>query len=942
MKITKVEIYGYGKWLHKEFDTLQDMQIFLGDNEAGKSTLSSFIHTMFFGFPSARKKDTNSYQPKKGEAYGGKLFLTETRFGTVIIERMKEKNRGKATLTYENGKQEVVDSLAAYLLGVDRETYELLYTFKIDSLLELSKVKKNELNRHLLSVGTSGSEKLLQLSEAYRKEAQKEFKPTGTVPPLNKKIQEAENLLLKLEEAKQKNGKYESLLLEASSTQEKIEKISLLQKDLEKINSELSESIRLNDYYQEWLRLNKKIDEVDTSVLPKDAQQSWERLQGKISDDLQTQTTYQERVHHLTKQKEEYTHVEWFIKHQKELVALQHEMPQATAQFNRKQFIQQNIEQLQMELHLLKTEMGIQEGQTIELLEEENRNEAVEFLENEENLRAKKIEIQQKLDNCEVQLKTIEQRIQNVKEDMVSKTIFQQWKELAEHPKSESSESTPPKNNKTLLIVAVLLVVIVGLVGIFIPTAFVYAFIFSVVILGTIGFTTFRNNNKKLKKIQSVSEDDNPFSMQQYIQQATFRERLDEWIKEEESYQEHLIQLLNQQEEVEMQLELEHKKQKKWLLIRNYPLHFTVEQIVNENPGAMIGKKTSVIEENQRQLESIEEQLQTWQQQSALVRERFGLDHLSEKEFLDQFSEIHQSVILEESMSRNVQDKLFEVKRELDEVQANLKNNQLKRKQILQHAHVETEAEFYQLLHAKEEQGNQKRRRDFLGEQLEGKEEILKKYPQKESAERLLKENQEKLQNLQSELKSWQRKEVSTRHEIDVLEKGGTYSSLLQDYAMMETEMREMIVEWGSKVIAAEWVEETLREGRNDRLPLILDDMNAYFALLTQDTYSRIAFQKSGLKVQHKDGTIFKPHELSQGTVEQLYIAMRFSFIKNTSDIANLPILVDDSFVNFDSTRKQAMFSLMQELSQTVQIIFFTFDKNVDEIFSNEQIYMLQ
>ncbi|UJF15194.1 AAA family ATPase [Jeotgalibaca sp. MA1X17-3] len=204
MKITKIEIYGYGKWLHQEFNSLKDMQIFLGNNEAGKSTLSSFIHTMFFGFPSARKKDTNSYEPKKGEAYGGKIFLTGTRFGTIMIERMKEKNRGKATLTYENGKQEVVDSLAAYLLGVDRETYELLYTFKIDSLLDLNKVKKNDLNRHLLSVGTTGSEKLLQLADDYRKEAQKEFKPTGTVPPLNKKIQQTENLLLKLEQAKQK------------------------------------------------------------------------------------------------------------------------------------------------------------------------------------------------------------------------------------------------------------------------------------------------------------------------------------------------------------------------------------------------------------------------------------------------------------------------------------------------------------------------------------------------------------------------------------------------------------------------------------------------------------------------------------------------------------------------------------------------------------------
>lgn len=941
MKITKIEIYGYGKWLHKEFDSLQDMQIFLGNNEAGKSTLSSFIHTMFFGFPSARKKDTNSYEPKKGEAYGGKIFLAETRFGTIMIERMKEKNRGKATLTYESGKEEVVDSLAAYLLGVDRETYELLYTFKIDSLLDLNKVKKNDLNRHLLSVGTTGSEKLLQLADDYRKEAQKEFKPTGTVPLLNKKIQQAENLLLKLEQAKQKNSTYESFLLEASHIQEKIEAIHLLQKELEKDNLELSESIRLNDYYQEWLLLNKKIKEIDTSVLPKDAHRTWERLQSKISDDLQIQTTYQERIHHLTKQKEEYTHVEWFNEHQKELTALQHEIPQVTAQFNRKQFIQQTIEKIQLELQQLKREMGLEEEKTMEPLDEEKRNEAEMLLKKEEELLEKKNQIQQQLDRCESQLKLVEQRIEDVKPNLMGEDVFQEWQKQAELPKSNPSVSTPTKRNKTSIIVAILLVILVGLVRVFVPSAFLYTLLFSVALLIIVGFITFKNNNEKNTEIQSRPEEGIPFSMQTYIQQATLRERFSEWKIEEENDQEQLIQLLNLQEETEMQLEEQNEKQKEWLQTGGYPLSFTVQKIVDEDPGEIIAKKRKDLEENQHQLESLEKQLENWKISSAFVREHFGLEHLSEIEFLNQFAEIHQSVVLEESMSRNIQDKFIEVKRELDEVQVHLKENQEKRKQILQKAHVQTEAEFYQLLHAKEEQSNQKRRRDFLGEQLVGKEEILKKYPQKESAERLLKENQEKLQNLQSELKTWQRKEVSTRHEIDVLEKGGTYSSLLQDYAMLETEMREMIVEWGSKVIAAEWIEETLREGRNDRLPLILDDMNAYFILLTDHVYSRIAFQKSGLKVQHKDGTIFKPHELSQGTIEQLYIAMRFAFIKNTSDIANLPILIDDSFVNFDETRKQAMFSLMQELSETVQIFFFTFDKNVYEVFTNEQVYML-
>ena len=942
MNIEKISIYGYGKWLHQEFDHLTGMQIFLGDNEAGKSTLSSFIHTMFFGFPSARKKDTNSYLPKKGEVYGGKIFLTETRFGTVIVERMKERNRGKATLTYENGEQEVINDLSSYLLGVDAETYELLYTFKIDSLLELNKVKKNDLNRYLLSVGTSGSEKLLQLADDYRKEAQKEFKPTGTKPPLNQKVQDAENLLLKLEEAKQQNSTYENLLLEASSIQEKIEQLTLFQKKLEQENNQLSESIRLNDYYLEWLQLSNRIKEIDTSILPKDARTTWERLQGKITEDVQKQTVFQERIHHLEKQRKEYTHVGWFKEHQKKLSALQHDIPTITALYNRQEFIKQSKERLQNELGEFKQSLGMSEEDTIPVLDERIREEAITLLNHTKQIENKKQLIQEKLNTCEAQLSALEQKVQESKGNLIREDLFQQWKKIAEKPQNEMSKSLPSNSTKVLLLLAGFLVIIVGLVGVFMPSILLFALFFSTLLLAAVRIRMTQKRNKiRTTSLQNSSEDTEEFSMQSYIQQATLRERFDEWVREEESQQNQLITFLDEQEQIEIQLEAEREKQEEWLYRNCYPSQFSLEQILTDGFAVEWNKKTALLVDYRKELEDIEERLLEWEESSQFVKKHFELDYISGKEFLNQFSEIYQSVVLEESMSRNVQDKQTEVKRDLDDVQRNLKENQLKRKEILDQAHVETEPEFYQLLHAKEEQTNQKRRRDFLQEQLEGKEEILEKYPEKEPAEQLFQNNQETLQNMQKELKQLQKKEVSVRHEIGLLEKGGTYSSLLQDYAMIETEMREMIVDWGKKVIAAEWIEGTLREGRNDRLPLIIDDMNTYFSLLTQHTYKQVVFQKSNLKIQHSDGTVFKPHELSQGTIEQLYIAMRFAFIKNTADIATLPILIDDGFVNFDTERKQAMYSLMQELSKTVQIFFFTFDQNVQETFATNEVYML-
>lgn len=42
---------------------------------------------------------------------------------------------------------------------------------------------------------------------------------------------------------------------------------------------------------------------------------------------------------------------------------------------------------------------------------------------------------------------------------------------------------------------------------------------------------------------------------------------------------------------------------------------------------------------------------------------------------------------------------------------------------------------------------------------------------------------------------------------------------------------------------------------------------------------------------------------LSRGTSEQLYFALKLAFIQQIRDEINLPILIDDSFVNFDDHR---------------------------------------
>lgn len=904
MKIEKIEIYGYGKWTQTTFSNLQDLHLFLGNNEAGKSTIASFIHTIFFGFPSRRKKDTNTYEPKMGERYGGRLTLSGTRYGTVTIERVKNRDRDKATLTHQNGVQEIVENLPRYLLGVDSATYDDLYTFQVDRLLNLRHVKKEELNRYLMGIGATGSELFLNLADGYRKEAQKTFKPSGKNPELNKKLAETEKLWEQLQVAKRNNNNYQTLLLKLEAIQEELQQGSTQLTVLEKENQALSEAIRLGDYYQEWRALSEKIESVNTRFLPPDAAKRWERLQVSLTDYLNRLSAVNVHVQNEQKIYNAFENNNWYTEHRSKWQALQDDYGKTQDLFTEAHTLTNQMNQEEAALVMYKRQYGF--GDDMVQLNPENEATIQALLAEEEKLQNQMALVKQRIATCYTELDSLEKRLKD--------------SELQQQASTQSPTSSANKMRIVWWGIAAVAIV----AAVVLPEFRIYA---AIAALAAIGL--------------SFMKPKAPAQTEAYIAEQTRASRLRDLREDEEAVQERLLQFLNEQESLELALEQEQEKQQKWLVTANYPLTFSLQRVLDENPAAQITTLQTALKETATRLDSVELQLTDWETRTAFIREYFQFNHLEPKTFFERFPELHRQLEVEQAQAKNSADKIADFKAERTELQKRLDETNAKRQEMLDGANVTSETEFYELIQAKENQTKQQQRRDFLAEQLAGKETLLEQYPDKDKAENKRTQNQLKMNRFSEKRIALQEEEVALRHDISILEDGGTYSSLLQDYAILETEVRELMVEWGKKVIAAEWLEETLRHGKEDRLPHILTDMRTYFERLTDGKYTQIIFQKSGLKIRQNDGTVFEPFELSQGTIEQLYIAMRFAFIKNTADIANMPILVDDGFVNFDNTRKEVVYELLRELSATAQILFFTFDRTVVQKFSEEQISVL-
>lgn len=108
MKINQLKIEGFGKLVNQTYD-LQDMTTFLGENEAGKSTIIAFIKYMLFGFENATTSNQD-FNPLDYKTYGGQILLTHA--GKAIrIERLKILRSGKPSFVCEIDDGERLETL---------------------------------------------------------------------------------------------------------------------------------------------------------------------------------------------------------------------------------------------------------------------------------------------------------------------------------------------------------------------------------------------------------------------------------------------------------------------------------------------------------------------------------------------------------------------------------------------------------------------------------------------------------------------------------------------------------------------------------------------------------------------------------------------------------------------------------------------------------------
>jgi uncharacterized protein YhaN len=124
---------------------------------------------------------------------------------------------------------------------------------------------------------------------------------------------------------------------------------------------------------------------------------------------------------------------------------------------------------------------------------------------------------------------------------------------------------------------------------------------------------------------------------------------------------------------------------------------------------------------------------------------------------------------------------------------------------------------------------------------------------------------------------------------------------------------------------------EGLQQARDQTLHGVQVELNKrlgeYLHRLTQGRYDE-AIVDDDLHVQvsgnFKGQRSISVEELSTGTRDQVYLAVRLALCDMIFQEARPPLLLDDPFVKFDPERRAAALKLCKELSSDRQIIIFT------------------
>ena len=144
--------------------------------------------------------------------------------------------------------------------------------------------------------------------------------------------------------------------------------------------------------------------------------------------------------------------------------------------------------------------------------------------------------------------------------------------------------------------------------------------------------------------------------------------------------------------------------------------------------------------------------------------------------------------------------------------------------------------------------------------------------------------------------------------------------------------------DWAVRTIAESLIRQAQSKFERERQPDVIRHAERFFLDVTDGAYQGVysPLGSSEINVRDAAGNIRTPQQLSRGTREQLFLALRFGLILELGQRSErLPVIVDEALVNFDPVRGIRAAGSFIDLSETNQVLVFTCHPQIVDWFAD-------
>ncbi|WP_017472425.1 ATP-binding protein [Amphibacillus jilinensis] len=966
MKIKRIDIYGFGKWQDKSFDLEgKGFVAIIGDNETGKTTLRAFILFILFGLsPQKRQR----YLPKQGGKLGGRLVVIIDD-KDYTIERIHDRNQAEPVCYNANGQLLSKDWLFTQLNGVTRALFDQIFNFDVLSLQIGEQLTRDQLGQVLLSVGMTGSDRIYQAEKNLKQHIQSQFKPQGRKPQLNQMI---ELLDEQADKVKQLEDDIPVYIRHQQLKREYQKQVEQTEQELQSLNSSLvalKEQQRLYPSLENYQLVSEQLNAYpDPFPFPEQGEARFKQLKDglqpleaeyevtlqKITDlktdlnalqDKMTSSQIKQEIDQVLKQSQSYLEERTWIKQHKQ------QIDEYTEEIN------ERLDQLKLaitETELLNLPFGYGTGETWQHISERyvKFNEEKTIL--QKNLTKLKEEHNKQSQDWQLLkdhiLTSFELETLKDEKDQLMDAITQSKSSLS---KEQLDQLATKQRSVQYILFACLTLVAISPLIISFEWWWLSGFI---MILGT---TVLINNKRIERHVLSMTQDWRDQHQKEITACIERKKQIDDQLNEHHTYRDQFILLeqvveRNETDQLKVGQQLDRVEQQLQILDQSideqrslFPL---LKQLTPERWSSLYDRLHTLIELIKKRDQLMEHQQNLIDQQGEFEdRVQTGLAGMLDFQslsFIDALEEL-KTISIEQKKLLQQQETLTErlayQEEALKTLTAKMRPFQNEINSLLEKAAVEDEEAFIGQAQAYEHWHQLKGKQMQLAQQIklhlpEQQSEWLKigGHPVSlSSIEDKINTCQGQLEALNERLNQLRQQVADQQAILKQHEQSRQLVDVKHDYYYLKESFEWNAKQWLTYQLALKQIEKTKEKFQISYLPTVLEKASYYFNKVTGQNYQHLFFDdhEQRIHVLTATGVSYQLDELSQGTLDQLFISIRFAISEWLAIHATLPFLIDDGFVHFDQNRYKVIYQMIKELKGKHQIIFFT---KSSEIFANK------